>query len=159
MIIVKSMSPGAWHGAITPQPPSFDYPQSPGLPGGARPWETNSQLLPHTGTQANRNGEELHQETKGLIWYMTAQTLKLTCSTNATAASSYPQLDLGPLAQPLLPGVSGAQSRGVQACALLHTCTLITHHLVKSEAGLRSTFSTLLPPRTVASQALLLATL
>lgn len=90
---------------------------------------------------------------------MAAQTLKVTCPTNTTAASSYPQLDLGPLAQPLLPGVSGAQSHGVQASALLHTCALITHHLAKSKAGLGSTSSTVLPPGTVASQALLLAAL
>lgn len=133
--------------------------QSPGLPGGARPWEMNSQLLPHANTQANRKGEKLHQETRVLIWHMVAQTLKVTYPTNTTTASSYPQLDLGPLAQPLLPGISGAQSRGVQASVLLHTCALITHHLAKSEAGLGSTSSNILPPRTVASQALLLASL
>lgn len=52
-----------------------------------------------------------------------------------------PQLDLGSLSQPLLPGVSGAQSCGVQTSAFLHTCTLVTHHLAKSEEGLGGTFS------------------
>lgn len=74
---------------------------------------------------------------------------------------AYPQLDLGSLSQPLLTGVSGAQSCGVQTSALLHTCTLVTHHLAKSEEGLGSTLSRVVlpPPQTVASQSLFLDSL
>lgn len=90
---------------------------------------------------------------------MAAQMPVVTCPTNTTATSSYPQLDLGPLAQPLLTRVSRAQSRGIQASVLLNTCALITHNLAKSEKGLSSMFSTLLPLRTEASQALLPASL
>lgn len=143
IIYVKSTSSEARHGAILPRRPCFYHPQSPGPPGGARPWETNSHWLPPRSTQPSRSGEEPYRETKVPIWHMAAQTPKVTSPTDTTAARSYPQLDLGPLAQPLLTGVSGAQSRGVQASALLHTCALITHHLAKSEEGLGSVFSTL----------------
>lgn len=53
------------------------------------------------------------------------------------ARSTHPQLDLGPLTEPLLTGVGRAQRRGIQARALLDRHALVTHHLVKSGAGLQ----------------------
>ena len=51
--------------------------------------------------------------------------------------TTYPQLDLGPLAKPLLTGVGGAQCRRIQACVLLDGHVLVAHHLTGSRAGLQ----------------------
>lgn len=140
----------AWHGAIIPQLPYFYHPGSSGLPGGVRepdPEAHTCSLIPSW-----KGGKLSTRQTGVLIWRVTAHAPKVSCLTGQLQRA-YPQLDLGSLTQPLLTGVSRAQSCGVQTSALLHTCTLVTHHLAKSEEGLGGTFScvVLLPPQTVAS--------
>lgn len=55
-----------------------------------------------------------------------------------TPTCTYAQLDLGPLPEPLLSGVSGAQRSRIQAGALLDGGALIAHHLIDAKQGSRS---------------------
>lgn len=51
------------------------------------------------------------------------------CPPSAALVSTYPQLDLGPLTEPLLTGVGGAQRCSIQAHTLLDGHALVAHHL------------------------------